>query len=59
MNYANDARPDRTRLLADSSMTVGNCECKMQVHVLARVCTYRRINGPCTCTKPTPSSHQL
>ncbi len=62
MNYANaidrkavisGATPSRSySALADGLMTAGNRECKVQVHVLARVCTYRRINGPCTCTKP-------
>lgn len=46
-------RAERTRPVASSSVTVGNRECKVQVHVLTRVCTYRRTNRSCTCTKRT------
>lgn len=45
-----------TRLLAHCAMTIGNRECKVQVHALTRVCTYSRIISPCTCTKPEPRS---
>jgi hypothetical protein len=41
-------RPDRTRLLAHREMTIGNRECKVQVHALTRVCTYSGITG-CVC----------
>jgi hypothetical protein len=37
-------------------MTIGNRECKVQVHALTRVCTYSGITGACTCTKPAPRS---
>ena len=33
-------------------MTIRSPECKVQVHALTRVCTYRRIISSCTCTKP-------
>ena len=33
-------------------MTIGNRECKVQVHALTRVYTYNGIISPCTCTKP-------
>jgi hypothetical protein len=32
-------------------MTIRNRECKVQVHALTRVCTYRGIVGACTCNK--------
>jgi hypothetical protein len=37
-------------------MTVRIRECKVQVHGLARVCTYSGIISPCTCTNPAPRS---
>ena len=33
-------------------MTIRNRECKVQVHVLTRVCTYSGVISACTCTKP-------
>ena len=36
-------------------MTIRNRECKVQVHALARVCTYSGIIHACTCTKPAPT----
>jgi hypothetical protein len=32
-------------------MTIRNRECKVQVHVLTRVCTYKGMVSACTCTK--------
>ena len=49
-------RPDRPRLLAHRQMTIGNRECKVQVHALARACTYSSIIRSCPCTKPVPGS---
>ena len=37
-------------------MTIRNRECKVQVHVLTRVCTYRGIVSACTCTKSAPAA---
>jgi hypothetical protein len=31
-------------------MTIRNPECKVQVHALTRVCTYRDTITSCTCT---------
>jgi len=38
-------------------MTIRNPKCKVQVHALARVCTYRETitSCTCTCTNSSPS----
>lgn len=35
-------------------MTIRNRERKVQAHTLTRVCTYKAVISPCTCTKPAP-----
>ena len=45
-------RPDGARLLTGSMTTTSNRECRVQVHRLARVCTYSGATCTCTCTKP-------
>jgi hypothetical protein len=37
-------------------MTIRNRKCKVQVHALARVCTYSGIIRVCTCTKTAATS---